>query len=187
MSNQPVIFILSDNRDFIEPLSSIVTRELKIGCKVVTAESALDGEDVGLLVTSQPVGGNNSFPVIYVNLPIRVNGLLSEIEEKAGAALNPDIVDIEADWQLSLQHKVLTHKPSGRFVALTDKESNLLQKIAQADHSGISREILMKEVWKIDSALDTHTLETHIYRLRKKIKDVFESEMIKAVEGGYRL
>ncbi|MEQ1790391.1 MAG: helix-turn-helix domain-containing protein, partial [Rickettsiales bacterium] len=175
------------NRDFIEMLSSIVTRELKLVCRLVASESELQEEIMGVLVTNQPLIGKYTFPVIEVSLPIRINRLLAEIEEKLMNYTELDLLDIDSDWQLSLQNKIFTNKLSGEFITLTDKESHLLQKIAQAGEGGISRESLMKEVWKIDSVLDTHTLETHIYRLRKKIKDAFDSEMIKAIEGGYRL
>lgn len=186
MSNSPSLFILSDNRDFIEPLSSLVTRELKLSCKAVTTETELNGEDIAVLVTTNQLVGDYHFPIIIIDFPIRINSLLAEIEKNLASRANSDTVEITPDWQLSLQHKTMLYKPSGASVALTDKESQLLQIIAQAGEEGISRESLLKEVWKIDSVLDTHTLETHIYRLRKKIKDAFDVEMIKAIDGGYR-
>lgn len=187
MDNQPVIFILSDNREFIETLSSLVTRELGVSCRKVASEPELSEGIGAMLVTDRALVGEYQFPVIIVNLPVRINILLEEIQGKLDSFINMDILDINSDWRLSLQHKTLAHRTSGATVALTDKESRLLQIISQAGDSGISRELLLKEVWKIDSALDTHTLETHIYRLRKKIRDAFDVEMIKAFEGGYRL
>ncbi len=187
MNNSPTIFILSDNRDFIEPFSGIVTRELGVICRVVASEAeVLDGGGA-VLVTDRSLSKSHQLPVIKVNLPIRINGLLSDIQSALEDTTNNDIVEVGSDLRLSLQNKILNHISSELTIDLTDKESQLLQAIAQAGESGISREYLLKEVWGMDSVLDTHTLETHIYRLRKKIKDAFDSEMIKAFEGGYRL
>lgn len=187
MDNRSNIFILSDNRDFIESLSSIVTRELQLSCKIVVEESAVVNKDVVALITDRILMKEYEFPIIPVNLPLRVNKLLASIEQLINKDSNTDIIDIGSSLQLSLQHKILTHILSGETVSLTDKESQLLQIIVASGETGISRESLMKDVWKIDSALDTHTLETHIYRLRRKIKEAFDIEMIKAFEGGYRL
>lgn len=187
MNNSPTIFILSDNRDFIEPLSSLVTRELGVTCQTISSEEEMQGVGTALLVTDRTLANNYPFPVIIVNLPIRIRGLLSDIQIGIGNIASDDALDIASEWQLSLQHKTLTHKSSGAIATLTDKESQLLQIIAQAGDLGIFRESLLKDVWGIDSELDTHTLETHIYRLRKKIRDSFDVEMIKAFEGGYKV
>lgn len=187
MNNSPTIFILSDNRDFIEPFSCIVTRELGVICQTISSEEEIQSEEMALLVTDHVLANNYSFPIIMVNLPIRLRGLLSDIKSSLSNLASIDALDIASEWQLSLQNKTLTHKSSGAVATLTDKESQLLQIIAQAGELGISRESLLKDVWGIDSALDTHTLETHIYRLRKKIRDSFDVEMIKAFEGGYKV
>ena len=187
MDNLKTIFILSDNRDFIEPLSSLVTRELGISCSAISSEAEISETDTQLLVTDRILASSYTFHIIMVNLPIRLKMLLADIEAAIASPVTIDVLDIGSDSQLTLQRKTLTHKSSGVEVALTDKESHLLQVISQAGDAGITRESLMKEVWGIDLALDTHTLETHIYRLRKKIRDSFDVEMIKAFEGGYRL
>jgi len=70
---------------------------------------------------------------------------------------------------------------------LTDKETKVLQALSKAGEAGITREELLKNIWGMEAQLDTHTLETHIYRLRKKIRDSFDVEIIKAIDGGYRL
>ena len=52
---------------------------------------------------------------------------------------------------------------------------------------GASRETLLKEVWGMEADLNTHTLETHIYRLRAKLRELSGNDIIEAFEGGYRL
>lgn len=180
------IFILSDNRDFIEPLSSLVTRELGLHCKSAAQEEEI-GQEAGLIIADQPVSGTCKLPSITVSLPVRIKNLFVEIKASLDTPALEDVLGVGVDFKLALKHKTLSHPASNIMVDLTDKESQLLQLIARIGDSGIAKEVLLKEVWGFDSALDTHTLETHIYRLRKKIRDNFDVEMIRAFEGGYRL
>lgn len=187
MNSQKTVFILSDNHDFIEVLSSFVTQELGVIYQVIASNSEIMAKNMAVLVTNKPTPEEYNLPIITVNLPVRLQGLLADIQTVFANMAGVDLLDIDGGFQLSLKHKILTQKSSEISVDLTDKESQLLQIIVESGENGVLREVLLKEIWKIDSALDTHTLETHIYRLRKKIKDTFGSEMIKASEGGYRL
>ncbi len=187
LTKPKTILLLSDNRDFIESFSALVTRELGVICQAVALESEIPDSDVTVLVTDRTLNVNCQFSVIKVDLPVRIQGVLSDIQSVLENSAGNDTMEIGADLQLSLQNKVISNSSGGITADLTDKESHLLQMIAQSGDSGIAREVLLKEVWGFDSALDTHTLETHIYRLRKKIRDSFDIEVIKAFEGGYRL
>lgn len=59
---------------------------------------------------------------------------------------------------------------TGQQVVLTEKEYHLLYTLTQSDNFWMSKKELLREVWGYDRELDTHTLETHIYRLRRKIE-----------------
>ncbi|MEY4707039.1 MAG: hypothetical protein RJB58_762 [Pseudomonadota bacterium] len=75
----------------------------------------------------------------------------------------------------------------GRKVRLTEKETNIL-KFLHANTGTVSRDILLHEVWGYGPAVATHTLETHIYRLRKKIEqDPARAQILLTEGGGYRL
>ena len=70
---------------------------------------------------------------------------------------------------------------------LTEKEINLLELLNQ-EKKPISKKIILNQIWKYSVDADTHTVETHIYRLRKKILYKFNDEnFIKIVKGGYSL
>jgi DNA-binding response OmpR family regulator len=75
----------------------------------------------------------------------------------------------------------------GRKVRLTEKETNIL-KFLHASAGTVPRDILLHEVWGYGPAVATHTLETHIYRLRKKIEqDPAKAQILLTEGGGYRL
>jgi DNA-binding response OmpR family regulator len=75
----------------------------------------------------------------------------------------------------------------GRKVRLTEKETNIL-KFLHASSGTVPRDILLHEVWGYSPAVATHTLETHIYRLRQKIeKDAANPEILVTEAGGYKL
>ena len=75
----------------------------------------------------------------------------------------------------------------GRKVRLTEKETNIL-KFLHASAGTVPRDILLHEVWGYSPAVATHTLETHIYRLRKKIEqDPANAQILLTEGGGYRL
>ena len=75
--------------------------------------------------------------------------------------------------------------PEGKKVRLTEKETSILRYLYRAGQRPVSRET---EVWGYNSGLTTHTLETHIYRLRQKIeKDAAAPAILVTEAGGYKL
>ena len=78
--------------------------------------------------------------------------------------------------------------PKGGKVRLTEKETSILRYLYRADREPVSRETLLQEVWGYNSGVTTHTLETHIYRLRQKIeKDAAAPAILVTEAGGYKL
>jgi DNA-binding response OmpR family regulator len=76
----------------------------------------------------------------------------------------------------------------GEDIALTDREVDILAYLVRHRQAPVSRDMLLKNVWQYQEGVDTHTLETHIYRLRQKIEaSADEPRLLLTVEGGYRL
>jgi DNA-binding response OmpR family regulator len=76
----------------------------------------------------------------------------------------------------------------GAKVRLTDKEAHILKYLYRAGSKPVSREELLAEVWGYNAHVTTHTLETHVYRLRQKIEpDPNKMRLILTEIGGYRL
>ena len=76
----------------------------------------------------------------------------------------------------------------GRSIRLTEKENNILNFLYKNLGNVVNRETLLHEVWGYNSKVTTHTLETHIYRLRQKIEDDPSKACFLITEpGGYKL
>jgi len=73
-------------------------------------------------------------------------------------------------------------------IRLTEKETNILRLLLRAGGKTVARDRLLEEVWGYNAQVTTHTLETHVYRLRQKIEDdPSNSELLITEAGGYRL
>lgn len=73
-------------------------------------------------------------------------------------------------------------------IRLTEKETNILKYLYRATDAVVAREVLLHEVWGYNAGVTTHTLETHIYRLRQKIEpDPSNARLLVTESGGYRL
>jgi len=89
-----------------------------------------------------------------------------------------------------------TFKPSqkllvdqrGSKVRLTEKEAAIIKYLYRAEQKVVTRDVLLEEVWGYNSGVTTHTLETHVYRLRQKIeRDPSNAEILVTESGGYKL
>ena len=124
----------------------------------------------------------------YVTKPFRFSVLLARIR----AALrqhdqSEDVVFTIGPYSFQPAAKML-ESTDGNKVRLTDKETNILKYLYRQGPKTITREVLLKEVWGYNNRVTTHTLETHIYRLRQKIeRDPSNARLLVTEEGGYRL
>lgn len=89
-----------------------------------------------------------------------------------------------------------TFKPAAKMliteddkkIRLTEKETNILKFLYRAQDGVVARDVLLHEVWGYNAGVTTHTLETHIYRLRQKIEpDPSNARLLVTESGGYRL
>ena len=118
--------------------------------------------------------------------PFRFSSLLARLHALGThhAAANDAVVRI-GPYSFHPSAKLL--QAGGRKVRLTEKETNIL-KFLHASPGTVPRDILLHEVWGYGPAVATHTLETHIYRLRKKIEqDPAKAQILLTEGGGYRL
>jgi len=124
----------------------------------------------------------------YVTKPFRFPVLLARIR----AQLRQHEQSEDAVFQLG----PYTFKPSMKLletedkkkIRLTEKETNILKFLHRARDGTVARDVLLHEVWGYNAGVTTHTLETHIYRLRQKIEpDPSNARFLVTESGGYRL
>ena len=84
--------------------------------------------------------------------------------------------------------KLLLHNGTSAKTLLTEKETLILKHLLRAKGEAVSRRELLTKVWGYNAGVTTHTLETHIYRLRQKIEEnPNASRLILTEGGGYKL
>jgi DNA-binding response OmpR family regulator len=124
----------------------------------------------------------------YVTKPFRFPVLLARIR----AQLRQHEQSEDAVFQLG----PYTFKPAMKLletedlkkIRLTEKETNILKYLYRAQSGVVARDVLLHEVWGYNAGVTTHTLETHIYRLRQKIEpDPSNARLLVTESGGYRL
>lgn len=124
----------------------------------------------------------------YLTKPFRFPVLLARVR----AALrqhdqSEDVVFTIGPYSFQPAAKLL-ETSEGAKVRLTDKETSILKYLYRQGPKTITRDVLLKEVWGYNNRVTTHTLETHIYRLRQKIeRDPSNARLLVTEEGGYRL
>jgi DNA-binding response OmpR family regulator len=124
----------------------------------------------------------------YVTKPFKFPVLLARIR----AQLRTHEQSEDAVFQLGpytfkpAQKMLLTEQD--KKVRLTEKETNILKFLYRASERVVPRDVLLHEVWGYNAGVTTHTLETHIYRLRQKIEpDPSNAQILVTESGGYRL
>ena len=135
------------------------------------------------------VRGLNAGANDYISKPFRVAELLARLHAQLR------IFDSSVDAVYTIGS--FTFRPSAKLLAdpikkqqirLTNKEVELLNFLRQADSCTISRQTLLNEVWGYNTGATTHTLETHIYRLRQKMEaDPTACRLLITMPGGYQL
>ncbi|KPF83031.1 transcriptional regulator [Brevundimonas sp. AAP58] len=124
----------------------------------------------------------------YVTKPFRFAVLLARIRAHLRShEQSEDAVFQIGPYEFRPAAKMLTDT-AGRKVRLTEKETNILKYLYRAGAKPVSREELLTEVWGYNAGVTTHTLETHIYRLRQKIEpEPGLARLLLTDSGGYRL
>jgi len=125
----------------------------------------------------------------YVTKPFRFAVLLARIRTQLRQyETSEDAIFAIGPYTFRPSEKALVINPENSKVRLTEKEVAILRYLYRAGQRSVSRDTLLQEVWGYNSGVTTHTLETHIYRLRRKIeKDVAAPAILITEAGGYKL
>jgi DNA-binding response OmpR family regulator len=183
MSGDRAILIVDDDR----ALRSLLVEQFAVDGEFTAVEAGSVGEAETCLVNA-----DNRFEAIIldVGLPdgdgrdycarLRAQVRIFENSEDAVFTIGP--------YTFRPSAKLLQEPARNRRIRLTEKESAILKFLYRAGTQPVARQVLLNEVWGYNAAVTTHTLETHIYRLRQKIEpDPSNARLLVTEGGGYRL
>ena len=124
----------------------------------------------------------------YVTKPFRFGVLLARIRTRLRQYEMTESAQFNlGGYQFKPSVKTLVRDDQSK-IRLTEKETNILRLLLRAGGETVARDKLLEEVWGYNSQVTTHTLETHVYRLRQKIEDdPSNSELLITEAGGYKL
>ncbi len=124
----------------------------------------------------------------YVTKPFRFAVLLARMRAQLRThEQSEDAIFTIGHYTFRPSQKLLTEE-DGNKVRLTEKETAIMKYLYRAEQKVISRDELLEQVWGYNSGVTTHTLETHIYRLRQKVeKDPSNARLLVTEGGGYKL
>ena len=154
-------------------------RQDGVSCPIILLTAADSEDDT---IKGLEAGAND-----YVSKPFRFAVLMARVHahlrshgqsEEAAYAVGPYTFRPSAKTLTDVQNKK---------IRLTEKETNILKFLYRSGET-VPRETLLHEVWGYNPAVTTHTLETHIYRLRQKIEtNPGQARILITESGGYRL
>ena len=124
----------------------------------------------------------------YITKPFKFPVLLARMRAQLRQhELSEDAIFVLGPYTFKPSLKLLVTSDDKK-IRLTEKETNILKFLHRSTEDVVPRDILLHEVWGYNAGVTTHTLETHIYRLRQKIEpDPGKARILVTENGGYRL
>ncbi len=125
----------------------------------------------------------------YITKPFKIGVLLARLRAQLRQhEQSEDAVFTIGPYNFRPAAKLLVEPGGKKKIRLTEKETAILKYLYRAGERPTGRELLLNEVWGYNAGVTTHTLETHVYRLRQKIEqDPSKAEILITEPGGYRL
>lgn len=124
----------------------------------------------------------------YVTKPFRFAVLLARIRAQLRQHEQSEDATFGVGPYLFKPSQKLLTTEDGKKIRLTEKEAAIIRYLYRAGQKVVTRDVLLEEVWGYNSGVTTHTLETHVYRLRQKIeRDPSNAEILVTENGGYKI
>lgn len=192
--------IVGKDKEMVDLLYDLVVQTFKGNSSRVetySSTSKIVDSDIFILLVIGEQKVKNKVPVLFrisnkmkgprvFPTPLKMDVFLDEVKNSVRQMISPALNFSFGPYSLDVRHSKLVAGDSE--VKLTNKEMALIITLYHADNRTKNRRELLEDIWEYDDGVDTHTLETHIYRLRKKIEqDVNNPKILVTTEEGYRL
>ena len=155
-------------------------REKGVAAPIIMLTAADTDDDQ---ISGLEAGANDyvTKPFKFQVLMARIRAQLRSHEQSEGAVFHLGAYEFRPSAKMLVD-------ANQKKIRLTEKETNILKYLYRAGAKAIAREELLTEVWGYNAGVTTHTLETHVYRLRQKIEpDPGQARLLITEAGGYRL
>ncbi len=158
-----------------------VLRQLGVKCPIIMLTGADTDADA---ILGLEAGAND-----YITKPFRLGVFLARLRAHIRQhERSDDAVFTIGPYVFKPGAKLLVDNQTRKKIRLTDKETSILKYLYRSGSRVITRDVLLDEVWGYNAGVTTHTLETHVYRLRQKIEvDPSRARILITEAGGYRL
>jgi DNA-binding response OmpR family regulator len=165
-----------DGRDFCAKI-----RKQGHTMPIIMLTGATEEDDV---ISGLDAGAND-----YIAKPFRVAELMARLQAQLRLFDNSeDAVFTIGPYTFRPAAKLLAGADKKQRIRLTAKEVDILKFLYRHANKVVSRQVLLDEVWGYNAGVTTHTLETHVYRLRQKVEaDPTNCRLLMTAPGGYRL
>jgi DNA-binding response OmpR family regulator len=158
-----------------------VLRGIGVKCPIIMLTGADTDADA---ILGLEAGAND-----YITKPFRLGVFLARLRAHIRQhERSDDAVFTIGPYTFKPGAKLLVNNETRKKIRLTDKETSILKYLYRSGNHVITRDVLLDEVWGYNAGVTTHTLETHVYRLRQKIEvDPSRARILVTEAGGYRL
>ena len=124
----------------------------------------------------------------YIAKPMRMGELLARMKTH----LRQHKLSDDARFEIGLfdfipAQKTISLRETGANIILTEKETMILKMLTRKAPEPVNKDELLADIWGFQQGLTTHTLETHIYRLRQKLARLSDAPVVETAHDGYRL
>lgn len=176
----PELIVFDDWSDDVVFDAAVVDEDAE---KARLFQSRLRNAPVIFLGNEEP---ENAEQMVVINKPLRLEKLLDTVLSGINLfARSGDMLLNFGGYALDCAKKEIVCESSGKVTKLTEREVAILCYLYKAHEKTVSKQELLSEVWGYNPDATTHTVETHIYRLRQKIED--DKPVIITEEAGYTL
>ena len=160
--------------------------EIKYKIEEISTDKELSNKEISEYLVLTDKKNHKFLNAVQLELPCKITKLIEKVNIKFIKLKTKEKASVSVgEYDIDLNARLLNF--NSESISLTEKEINLIMFLNNSKNP-VSVYKLQKEVWSHNSNLETHTVETHIYRLRKKIMDKFNDDnFIVNTDNGYRI